>query len=745
MGQIRPVWGLSETRCARAVVIGAGNMGAGIAAQFANAGVAVDLLDIPGAEGQPRNARAEAGIATQQRAGGFMGDLPVALVRPGNTEDDFDRVAGADWIIEAVIENLEIKRALYARIEPLLKPGAIVSSNTSTIPRAALIAGRSPAFAEAFVISHFFNPPRHMPLLELVAPPGNAAQAAAARIGRRALGKTVIECRDTPGFIANRIGCAWMSVAITEAVRLGLTVEQADAVHVAFGVPRTGVFGLTDLVGIDMIPSIWGSLMRALPGGDKINRFDLPGLKLVQAMIAAGRFGRKAGGGFYRRTAEGATEVIDIATGAYGPATGYSAADLPGGGRDLEALLADDTGLGAYARSVLGEVLGYAQEHAPEIAPSRAAIDVAMELGYAWKRGPFKILDGLSDAALAGLGHDLQRGPAGAPGLMGQGPDRLARAKSAGAVLAESPAAALLDLGEGLACLELRTKMNAIDSGVLDMLDATLGKLGGPVRALVIGNHNARAFSAGANLAEMAARIDAGDWDALEAFIARGQRLYSALRSAPVPVVAAVQGVALGGGCELSLHCSAVVATAEAKISLPEHLVGLLPGWGGCARLLERAHASGGGAAQAFAALTLPRPAGSAREAAELGLLRGSDPIVMHPGDLIDAAADLARAMAGGYAPARPAALRAEGAEAAATILAGPRARHEAGKLSEADLGVQARIVEVLTGGAAAPGEEMSEADLYALERQAFVALAHDPLTLARIRHMLATGKPLRT
>ncbi|MEZ5687162.1 MAG: enoyl-CoA hydratase/isomerase family protein, partial [Paracoccaceae bacterium] len=359
--------------------------------------------------------------------------------------------------------------------------------------------------------------------------------------------------------------------------------------------------------------------------------------------------------------------------------------------------------------------------------------------------GPFKILDGLSDAALAGLGHDLQRGPAGAPGLMGQGPDRLARAKSAGAVLAESPAAALWDLGEGLACLELRTKMNAIDSGVLDMLDATLGKLGGPVRALVIGNHNARAFSAGANLAEMAARIDAGDWDALEAFIARGQRLYSALRAAPVPVVAAVQGVALGGGCELSLHCSAVVATAEAKISLPEHLIGLLPGWGGCARLLERAQASGGGAARAFAALTLPRPAGSAREAAELGLLRGSDPIVMHPGDLIDAAADLALSMAGGYAPAGPAMLRAEGAEAAATILAGPRAHHEAGKLSEADLGVQARIVEVLTGGAAAPGEEMSEADLHALERQAFVALAHDPLTLARIRHMLATGKPLRT
>ncbi|MEZ5684787.1 MAG: 3-hydroxyacyl-CoA dehydrogenase/enoyl-CoA hydratase family protein [Paracoccaceae bacterium] len=735
-------WGLADTPCARAVVIGAGNMGAGIAAQFANAGVAVDLLDIPGAAGQGRNARAEAGIATQVTAGGFMGAAPVALVRPGNTKDDLGRVSGADWIIEAVVENLDIKRALYARIEPLLKPGAVVSSNTSTIPRAALIAGRGPGFAEAFVISHFFNPPRHMPLLELVAPAGSPALAAAARAGRIALGKTVIECRDTPGFIANRIGCTWMSVAITEAVRLGLTVEQADAVHVAFGVPRTGVFGLADLVGIDMIPSIWGSLMRALPGGDGINRFDLPGLALVQEMIAAGRFGRKSGAGFYRRGADGGREVIDIATGGYIPATGYGAGDLPGGGLDLEALLADDTGIGAYARSVLGNVLAYAAQHAPEIAPSRAALDVAMELGYAWKRGPFRLWAGLSAAGCAALG--LEPLPA-APALAGAQPgDRLARAKAAGAVLAESPAAALWDLGEGLAGLELRTKMNAIDTGVLDMLDATLGKLGGPVRALVIGNHNARAFSAGANLAEMAARIEAGDWATLEAFIARGQSLFAALRAAPVPVVAAVQGVALGGGCELSLHCAARVAAAEAKLSLPEHLVGLLPGWGGCARLLERAQAAGGGAAQAFAALSLPRPAGSAREAAALGLLRGSDPIVMHPGDLIDAAAELALSMAGDYALTEPARLRAEGAGAAEAILAGLRARQAAGKLSEADLGVQARIVEVLAGGGTAPGEEISEAQMHALERQAFVELARDPLTLARIRHMLATGKPLR-
>ncbi|MGD9918714.1 MAG: 3-hydroxyacyl-CoA dehydrogenase NAD-binding domain-containing protein [Paenirhodobacter sp.] len=743
MTEMKRALGVVESGCLRAAVIGAGNMGAGIAAQFANAGVMVDLLDIPSDAG--RNARAEAGIAAQIKAGGFMGPAPVALVRPGNVEDDLGRLADADWIVEAVIENLAVKRDLYAKIEPLLKPGAVISSNTSTIPRAELIEGRSPAFAEQFVISHFFNPPRHMALLELVAPPGSAAYARAALAGRKALGKTVIECRDTPGFIANRIGCTWMAVAIVEALRLGLTPEQADAVHTAFGVPRTGVFGLMDLVGVDMIPSIWGSLMRELPAEDTINRFDLPAQKLVQEMIAAGRFGRKAGGGFYRKT-PGGIEVIDPATGAYVAESGFVAANLPGGGRDLEALLADEGPLGSYARAVLGTVLHYAQDHAAEIASAPADVDTAMELGYAWRRGPFRILDGLSETARASMGLSA-KGVEAAKGKASGPKDRLARAK-AGSALAGNEAASLWDIGAGVACLELHTKMNAIDSGVHAMIETTLAQLGGKITALVIGNHDPRAFSAGANLGEMAARIEAGEFDALEAFIARGQTLFAQLRGAPVPVVSALRGLALGGGCEVTLHSTAVVAHAEAKIALPEHTLGLLPGWGGTTTLLMRGQAAKGveaGTVAAFGALLLPRPAGSAREAQAAALLDPAAEIVMHPDDVLDAAAAQAEAMAPGYGAAKPGSVVLGGAAMAETLLEPLRARVAAGTLSAADLEVDTVIAEALTGGAAAPGTVIGEEEMRALERAAFVRLTQIPLTLERIRHMLRTGKALKT
>lgn len=715
-------WGVEHSGCRRAAVIGAGSMGAGIAAQFANAGVPVDLFDMTA-------DRAAAGIAAQLRAGGFMGAEAAALVTPGSVETDLDRVSGADWIIEAVIEDLAIKRALYARLAPLIQPGAVLSSNTSTIPRAALIEGQPEGFAERFVISHFFNPPRHMQLLEIVAPPGNAAAAFATRAGRVVLGKTVIDCRDTPGFIANRIGCAWMSVAMVQAARLGLGVEMADAVHTVFGIPKTGVFGLLDLVGIDIVPHVWGSLMRALPAGDTINRYDLPALPAVQALIGAGRFGRKSGAGFYRKGETG-PEVFDLARLDYVPASGFGPGDLPGGGRDLPALLADPGPAGRYACAVLAEVLAYAQTLAPEIAGDPAAVDTAMELGYAWRSGPLRLLAGLDDTARARLGG------LAAPALRrDSGPaDRLARAKAGSSAVAENGAAALWDIGAGLGCLEIQTKMNAIDAGVLDMIETALDRAVGQFQGLVIGNHNARAFSAGANLTTMAAMIEAENWRGIEAFITRGQAVYAALRAAPVPVVAAMRGVALGGGCELAMHCTATMAHAEARVSLPEHMVGLLPAWGGSTRLLARC----GQAGHAFAAAMLTRPPGSAREAAALGLLDPAQPVVMHADDALDAAAALAEALAPGYAPPPPATLTAAGAELAEALVA-------ALPLSDADRLIARQIAHVLTGGTAAPGTPLTEDDLRALEREGFVALARLPRALDRIRHMLKTGKPLKT
>lgn len=723
MAEVTRAWGVEAAGCLRAVVIGAGSMGAGIAAQFANAGVAVDLLDIP-AEGA-RNARAEAGIAAQIKAGGFAGAAPVALVRAGNVEDDLARVAGADWIIEAVIEKLDVKRALFAQLAPHVAPHAVLASNTSTIPRAQLIEGMDPDLAARFVIAHFFNPPRHMALLELVSASDKAA-ALVRGAGRKALGKTVIDCRDTPGFIANRIGCTWMSIGIVEALRLGLTLEEADAVQGAFGVPRTGVFGLMDLVGIDLIPTVWGSLMRALPATDAINRYDLPGTGLVGQMLAAGRFGRKSGAGFYRKGPSGAREVIDPASGEY---RAVSEPVLPGKGRDLEALLLDEGKLGAYARAVLGAVLRYATAHVNEISTGPAALDTAMMLGYAWRKGPFAIAMGLSPAAR----KMLELPPMPSVQRDSSMHDPLDRAKEAGAKIAGNASASLWDLGDGVGCLELTTKMNAVDTGVLEMVEESVARMGGAISALVVGNHDPRAFSAGANLANFIAMIEAQDWAAIDAFIARGQRAYTALARAEAPSVAAVRGLALGGGCELALHCHARAVHLEAKIGLPEHSLGLLPGWGGTTRMLMQT----GAPEVALGLLTRAAPAPSGREAMALGMLPAGDTIVMHEGDVIGAAFEMARALRARTSPSTDApCFPARMPEAASALVHSLASR--VGGLSPADAAVVAEIAGVLTGAS-------SEDEMMDLERAAFLRMAQVPLTLSRIRHILETGKPLKT
>ena len=373
----------------RAAVIGAGSMGAGIAAQFANAGVAVDLLDIAGPEGD-RDGPARTGLGRVAVARAFASPEAQALVTPGNVDDHLDRLAQADWIVEAVIERLDVKRALFARLDAVRKPGSLVSSNTSTLLRADLVAGQSQAFARDFVITHFFNPPWIMRLVELVGGPQPPASVLdrAALASRAVLDKVPVICRDTPGFIANRIGCFWMAMAAREAMRLGLTPQQADAVNAAFGIPRTGVFGLFDLIGIDLVPHVWGSLHRSLPLDDAFQRFDVTADPMFRNLIAQGRYGRKNGAGFYRKAADGSREMLDLATGDY--VAEDLAVVLPGAG-DLGALMADKGPLGTYAAAVLGHVVAYATKHAPAIAADVAAVDTAVELGYSWREGPFRL------------------------------------------------------------------------------------------------------------------------------------------------------------------------------------------------------------------------------------------------------------------------------------------------------------------------------------------------------------------
>ncbi len=383
----------------RAVVIGAGSMGSGIAAQFANGGVPVTLLDVAGPP-DDRAAPARAGVARQINAQGFADDRAPALVSVGCIDDDLGTVAEADWVVEAIIEDPAIKRALFARIDAVRRPGTAVSSNTSTIPLARLTAGMPDAFRRDFVITHFFNPPRHMRLVELVTGPDTTADTAdrVRAACREALDKVVVACRDTPAFIANRLGCFWMSVAAIEAQRHGLTVEQADAVAgPPFGVPRTGIFGLLDLVGIDLVPLVWGSLLGALPAGDAHHRYDLTADPVIRRLIAEGRIGRKAKGGFYRKApGTDAREALDLTRFTYRPQEEEAPAP------DLATLIGRDDAAGRYAWAVLSAVLTYAAAVAADIADDVDAIDTAMRLGYGWAEGPFALADRVGTAAIAG-------------------------------------------------------------------------------------------------------------------------------------------------------------------------------------------------------------------------------------------------------------------------------------------------------------------------------------------------------
>ena len=765
MTETTRAWGAQTTGINRVAVIGAGAMGGGIAAQFANAGVEVLLFDM-GSEGDDPAAIARAGIARQVKIGGFMAPANAARVTPASIDHDLDKLATCDWIVEAIVEKLDVKAALFAKVETVRRAGTIISSNTSTIPRALLVEGHGPAFAQDFLITHFFNPPRQMPLLEIVAGPETPAGHAerAARAGELLLGKTTILCRDTPGFIANRIGCYWLSVGVIEGIRQNIAIELADAVHAAFGVPKTGVFGLVDLIGVDLVPTVWGSLITQLPQTDAAQRHNLPAEPLLQDMVATGRFGRKAGSGFYRQNPDRSRDALDLASNTYRPQAPVDPASLPAKGRDLAALLDDDSAAGRYAWQVFSALVVYAADCAGEIAESPADIDTAMRLGYAWREGPFALADRYGAARIAerltaeGRPVPALIADAAATGRALGGAEEnatddgrvsLAKLRLTAVPMAGNAAASVWDLGQGTALLEVHTKMNAISPAVLDVIEGLIPRLGQDITALVIGNDNARAFSAGADLATLLAQIEAGDFATLSGFIARGQKAYQALKHAPVPVVVAVQGFALGGGCELALHADRIVAHAEMTAGLPEVNVGIVPGWGGCAQLLLR-HAQEGRADTATTRRVMEMilaagQTGSAALAREAGILREGDIIAMHQADLLTAAVDTARAMVADYTPPPVETVVLAGAEGHATLTAEIAAAEEAGSMTATQATIARQLAAILTGGAHADaGRPVTETALMEGELSALLVLARNAGSQDRMRHLLATGKPLK-
>jgi 3-hydroxyacyl-CoA dehydrogenase len=774
---------MSDQSIKKVCVIGAGTMGAGIAAQVANAGIPVLLLDIVPKEGANRNAVAEGAVARMLKTdpAPFMSKAAAKLVETGNIDDHLDKVAGCDWIIEAIIERLDLKQALYAKIEAHRRPGTAISSNTSTIPLAQLVEGRSEGFVRDFLITHFFNPPRYMRLLEIVSGP-NSDAALVARVkdfADRTLGKSIVIARDTPGFIANRLGIFWLQVGLNAALDLGVSVEEADAIGGRpMGVPKTGIFGLMDLVGIDLMPHLMASMTGTLAKDDPYQAVarDVP---LIRKLIEGGYTGRKGKGGFYRLNREGGQkrkEVLDLATADYRPerkASGPSGSAA----KNVGKLITAPGNTGAYAWAVLGQTLAYAAGLVGEAADDVVAIDEAMKLGYNWKFGPFELIDQIGAKAVADrlasegrpvpailtqIGdksfYRIEDGRRQFFGLDGayhdvpvpEGVLRLADIKRTSEPLAKSGSAALWDIGDGVACLEFTGKMNALDGEVMKLIGKAIPIVQSRYKALVVANEGSN-FSAGANLGLALFALNIAAYSEIEKLVVGGQQAYKALKYAPFPVVAAPFGMALGGGCEICLASDAVQAHAETYMGLVEVGVGLIPGWGGCGELLTRWKENKAwprgpmpAVAKVFEIVSTATVSKSAAEARELGFLRPSDGITMNRDRLLADAKARALALVEGYEPPAKPEYRLPGAGGFTALSMAVDGFHARKLATDYDVVVSGALARVLTGGDADLVDVVSEADLLKLEREAFMARVRDPRTVARIETMLETGKPLR-
>ena len=757
---------MSIERCA---VLGAGLMGAGIAAHLANAGLPVLLLDM--------EDRANGAIDKLKKADPqpLMTPEATRLITPGSF-NDLSGLAACDWIIEVIVEDLGAKRALYDRIDAVRKPGSVVSSNTSTIPLRSLVKKQSGAFRADFCITHFFNPPRYMRLLELVTGPDTRPAVAAeiAQLCDIRLGKGVVHCHDTPGFIANRIGTYWITVAINEAVSRGLTVEEADAVHRPMGIPKTGVFGLVDLVGLDLIPLVAQSLLMSLPAEDDYRRI-FKVHPVITKMIADGNIGRKGKGGFYRMPKSRLKESINLTTGDYAVSGEPKLEAVDAGRKDLSALVQHQSPAGAYARAVLVHTLSYAASLVPEIVDDILAVDQAMRLGYGWGQGPFEIIDRLGAGwladqlmaegkpvpALLAYRKPFYRVENGQLECLNVAGEYVAVRRAEGVLLLEdikraakpvlrNASASVWDIGDGVLCFEFTSKMNSLDAEIMALLGKAVALATQSYKGMVIYNEGEN-FTVGANLGVAMFAANVAAWSLLEQGVAGGQATYKALKYAPVPIVSAPFGMALGGGCEILMHSASVQAHSETYTGLVEVGVGLLPGWGGCKELLARWQANAAmprgpmpAVAKAFEIISTAQVSKSAAQAVGLGFLRPTDGITMNRDRLLFDAKAKVLALADGYQPPKPNEYRLPGPGGRVALDLAVDGFAAQGKATPHDVVVSRAVARVLTGGDHDALDILTEDDIASLEREGFMTLIRNPATLARTEHMLATGKPLR-
>lgn len=788
----------------KAAVIGSGTMGGGIAALLAGVGIETLLLDIPPKDSSPedgagvRNSIVNGNLKALQkmRPAQLYSSDDLANIRVGNIDDDLEEVADADWVIEAIVERLDTKRALMARLVECVKDDAVVSSNTSGIPIQQIVAGLPKGFARRFLGTHFFNPPRYLRLLEIIPHAGTdpAIVDFMMRFGADVLGKGTVRCKDTPNFIGNRFMSLAGMQATNYALDHGYTVEEVDALTgPLIGRPKTATFNLNDLVGFDIAVGVARNLYEAIP--DDPAREILTHRKnaeLSDKLLERGWLGRKTGKGFYHMRRDGGKKelwALNLETLDYEPPS-KPRFDSVGQYRNVEPLgerirllINADDHAGEYLYHLHAFLLAYASQRVPEITDTIVNIDNAQKWGFAHQMGPFEIWDAIGVAAtvdrfeadgypvadwvraMLAAGHDsfYQRDDRGksvgyySPQDRGYQPllkdpreITVADLRASGAEVYSNGDGKIYEMGEGVLLWEFNTKQNSITAGLVESGWKALDLLDSPqYRALIIGNDGER-FSIGANLDPSA--LMAG-LEGIEKALVSLQDLTNALRYAPKPVVVAAHNMALGGGAELVMSGSAVVAHAELYMGLVEVGVGLVPAGGGCKELVRRLVnplASAGsddkiaGLQRAFETIATAKVSGSAKEAQALGFLAASDKIVMNRSHLLGEAKALALALSETYRQREPEAVYAAGRDAYAALLLGVAGFQEAGYASEHDALIARKLAYILTGGALAQPQWVDQGYLLNLEREAFLSLIMETKTQERIMHMLQTNKPLR-
>lgn len=740
----------------RVAVIGAGTMGAGIAAHLANAGISTLLLDVP-KEGD-RDALARGGIERQLKAkpAAFMDPARARLIDVGNTEDDLGRVAEADWIIEAIFENLDAKRALWEKVEALASPDAIISSNSSGIPMFLQVKGRSESFRRRFVGAHFFNPPRYLHLLEVIPTPETAPEVidTVRQFADHVLGKGVVVVRDVPGFAANRIAGYAFTKMMRAMIDLDLTPDMVDAITgPLIGRPKSATFRTADLSGVDIFVNVADGLAKATQ-----EDFAVP--DAIRRLIENRWLGDKTGQGFYKKTKDesGATKILtlNLKTFEYEDRgkvrlpelKPISALATPE--ERLQALLALDGPLGEFTRRTTADLVTYAEKMVGVVADTPDEIDNALRWGYGWQLGPFDIVRAIGADALGALLKTAVQ-PVGAVVAAPGGPTILRALKSEpGRVVRGTRDASLIDLGDGVALLEFTSKMNTLGQGVLEMLDVADEVVRKDFAGLVIGNQGEN-FSVGADLKMVLHLAREQRWSDLEHAVKTFQRVVTRLRYAPYPTVVAPFNMTFGGGCEMSLWADSVQASAELYMGLVEIGVGLIPAGGGTTALLIRFTETIPGDADAFVGvkrafetIAMAKVSTAALDARNLGLLAASDGISMNADRVIDAAKTRVLGLSYGYVPPPPRQVRALGETACANLCTAAYLMREGRAITPYEETLAKTLARVLTGGTRNAAGLVDEQVILDYEREAFVSLCGNEQTQQRIQHMLETGKSLR-